>query len=310
MKLPFSKNVISLIVALVLGVFTLILVNAYLAKERKTIEAAKNRELGKEVSVVVAVDNIPRGTKLTQNMVQVARVREALLQQRTTGSISRVVGQVAIADILAGEQVSETKLMSAAGALEMGRERQSEQASSGGSLAMKIPAGKRSFTIDIDEVSAAGGMIRPNDYVDIMGIFPFTQQQGESRVTQNVSVALLQNIMVLAVGRQLTSVEATADKGRAGAANTITLALTPQQVELLSFAHDFGKLRLILRPPLETQIQAIPPVTADVLWQQIIQQAGMQMPEQKEAKVEAPEKEPSQTVEIYRGKEKEVKPLD
>ncbi len=310
MKLPFSKNVISLIVALALGAFTLILVNMYLAKERKTIEAEKNRELGKEVAVVVATSSIPRGTKLTQNMVQVANVREAALQPRTTGSISRVVGQVAIADIVAGEQVSESKLMSAASALDLNREKQPEQAVSSGSLAMKIPAGKRSFTIDIDEVSAAGGMIRPNDYVDIMGIFPFTQQVGASSITQNVSVALLQNIMVLAVGRQITPVEAQADKGRVGGGGTITFALTPQQVELLSFAHDFGKLRLILRPPLETQIQPIPPVTADVLWQQILQQSGMQMGEQKDAKAEAPEKKASPTVEIYRGNEKEVKSLD
>jgi pilus assembly protein CpaB len=301
MKFQLTRNIISLIIALVLGAVAVVLVNFYLAKEKARIEAEKESKLGKFVIVVVAAKDISRGTKITASMLKTEKIREATLQPRAISSIDSAVNKVAIADIISGEQVSFTKLMS--GAMQGSGKEPSGVTSSG--LAMKIPAGKRTFTISIDHIAAAGGMLKPNDYVDVIGIFPYTQSIEGKNVTQNVSVTLFQNILVLAVGAQSSpSAEAQPQASLKGA-TTITLALTPQQTELFNIAQDMGKLRLVLRPPLETTINSLPPVTGEVLWQQILTQAGMQLP-QKEV---ATKEEPVATVEVYRGKEKEVVPL-
>ncbi|MEW6008347.1 MAG: Flp pilus assembly protein CpaB [Candidatus Omnitrophota bacterium] len=295
--MKLNRNIISLIVAIALGALVVVLVNFYLAKEKKRLALEREKQLGKEVSVVLASGNIPRGAKITNAMVKIGTVREANLQPRTITNLESAIGKVAIADIVSGEQISSTKLMSETSPIAK------EKPISGSNLAMKIPSGTRAFTIAIDDISAAGGMIRPNDYVDIIGTFPFTQVVEGKQVTQNVSVTLFQNVLVLAVGRQTGPEETGAAK--AGGGNTITFALNLQQVELLNFAQDIGKLKLILRPPLETQTQSIPPVTADILWQQILTQAGMQLPSQP-----AKQEGPSAMVEIYRGKEKEVVPIE
>lgn len=304
MKIQFTRNIVSLIVALALGGLAVILLNVNMAKEKARLKLEREKQLGQEVSVIVAKEDIPRGTKITSRYLQTAYVREVALQPRVITRVEEAIGKVAVADILSGEQVSATKLMSGQLAPLIGREGNVEPSS--GSLAMKIPSGKRAFTMSLDEVSAAGGMLKPNDYVDIMGMFPFTQQIDGKAITQNVSVMLFQNVMVLAVGKDFSS-QISSGTVKPMGGSTITVALIPQQVELLNFAQELGRIRLILRPPLETQIQAIPPVTSDILWQQIIQQAGMQLPEKGQAAVE---KRPSATVEVYRGKTKEVMPLD
>jgi pilus assembly protein CpaB len=308
MKLQLNRNIISLISALLLGAVAVVAVNVYLAKERSRLHSEAKQQLGGEVAVVIAKTDIARGTKITNNMLKISNVKEAALQPRVINSVEAAIGKVAIADIVSGEQVSSTKLMSGPLTTDSSRDRSS--LSGGGALAMKIPSGKRAFTFSIDEIAAVGGMVRPGDYVDVVGTFPFTQQQAEGKIaTQNVTVTLFQNILVLAVGKQTAATDDTTASGR-GAGNTITVALTPQQAELLNFAQDGGKLRLILRPPLESQIQTIQPVTTEVLWQQILTQSGMQLPMQDTKEESGQDKKSTQTVEIYRGNEKQVTPLE
>jgi len=302
MQLQLNRNKLSLVIAVILGVVTVVLLNVYLAKKESLLQ---KEEEGQQVAVVFATKDIPRGTKITAAMVKMGSVKETQLVPRAITSRAGAIDKVSIADIISGEQVSYTKLMSATAGLR--QERTSSVSYS--NLAMKIPAGKRAFTIALDEISAGGGMIRPNDYVDLMGMFPFAEQRGTQAVTQNVSVTLFQNILVLAVGQDL-STEPDASGKKTRGSSTVTLALTPQQVELLHFAQNLGKIRLVVRPPLETTVQSIPPVTADVLWQQILTQAGMSLPSPEATKEIPRQEKTTQTVEIFRGQEKEVVPLN
>lgn len=293
MKFQFNRNTISIVVAVVLGVLAVVMVNIYNSKRDTERLREQEATLGQAVSVVVAARDIARGTKITKAMVKAAKVREAALQPRVISSPSAAIGKVAIADIVAGEQISRTKLMS--GPLRPAR----PAAVSGGGMAKNIPAGKRAFTIAIDAISAAGGMVNSGDYVDVIGMFPYSSQGG---TIQNASATLFQNILVLAVGGQ-------SQPGRAKVktrVSTVTLALTPQQVELLNLAQDSGKLRLVLRPMLETSIHALAPIEPGSLWPYILSQSGIQA--SSEPTAPAPQKAP-ETVEIYRGTEKEVRPL-
>jgi hypothetical protein len=94
----------------------------------------------------------------------------------------------------------------------------------------------------------------------------------------------------------------------------VTIALSPKEIALLTFAiSQSNQLRLVLRPPLETVIEPVPPVEANAMWQYVFSNLGeeflqgqdqkLQQPlKQQEKKVEAPPAPP--TLEVYRGTEK------
>ena len=105
-----------------------------------------------------------------------------------------------------------------------------------------LPRGMRAISTKIKEETAAGRLILPNDYVDVI----LTRRlRGSKGGPQYVSDTLFSNVRVLAIGQQIDS---TADKKKSeGAANTATLELTPEQAEQLALANSMGSISLALR---------------------------------------------------------------
>jgi pilus assembly protein CpaB len=154
----------------------------------------------------------------------------------------------------------------------------------------------------MDELSAVGGMIRPGDYIDIIGNFPFPQVVGGKVETRIATVMLFQNVLVLAVGAQIE--QESLDKGAARSGiSTVTLALTPKEAELITYAQQQGKLKLILRSPLDSTIESVPIASMDTLLQFIFSQQGIDLSNIKpEDTQQAPiERQEAQPIEIYRG---------
>ena len=91
----------------------------------------------------------------------------------------------------------------------------------------------------------------------------------------------------------------------------MTLALSPKEIALLTYAMDQGRLRLVLRPPLETAIEPVPPVEANAMWQYVFSNLGQEFvkdAEKPQAAAPAQEKKeeppPPPMLEVYRGTEK------
>ncbi|HZW30851.1 MAG TPA: Flp pilus assembly protein CpaB, partial [Isosphaeraceae bacterium] len=102
-------------------------------------------------------------------------------------------------------------------------------------LVANIPKGMRAFAIDVTEQSGVSGFILPGHRVDVVRYEPSDRglTQGE---------CLLQNILVLAAGQVFTRAEE-----RALTTRTVTLAVTPEQVDILAAARIKGNLALSLR---------------------------------------------------------------
>lgn len=296
------KNKLPLIIAVVSGILAVILINVYLRqKESALMKVAleKKREVNKELIVVLmAKKDIPAGSLIQENMVEEKDIPKQFLQPRAATSFDRVVNRIVSADIAKGEQILLSKLTVPT--------RES-------SLAMKTPPGKRAITIPIDNISAVGGMIRPGDYVDVIGLIPVPGQTPDGKQgLQPATVSLFQNILILAVGSSIGGYPQTEEAKRykteekATATSTVTLALTPQEASLISFVLEQGKVRLVLRSPTDTQTQ--PPVLAN--WDTLIQYLYPELTEKMQARQgESALREKSTTVEIYRGAQKEVVPL-
>lgn len=124
--------------------------------------------------------------------------------------------------------------------------------SSAATIPAKLPVGMRAMSISIDNVKAVAGLITPGDRVDVVAIPPRASDESPRGYT------ILRGALVLAMGTDLATTTATPAPGAPGRSlTTVTLALTPNQVDLLAGADINTVLRLALRNPKEP-IRAFP----------------------------------------------------
>jgi pilus assembly protein CpaB len=103
----------------------------------------------------------------------------------------------------------------------------------------------RAVTIHADPASSFGGLLRPGDRVDVL----LTVERADQRTTSSI----LQNVLVLATGRD-TGGPRTGEEGAAPRVSQITLAVNPDQSQVLALAESQGTLTLALRNPEDITI--------------------------------------------------------
>ena len=107
-----------------------------------------------------------------------------------------------------------------------------------------IPPGQRAISIPVDTTGAVTNLVGPNDNVDVIGTFRFPDLRGDSSL-DTVTLTILQNVKVLAVGTRWGS--QFAEPGSQRGYSTVTLLVWPEEVEMLIFASQKGRLALSLR---------------------------------------------------------------
>jgi pilus assembly protein CpaB len=115
-----------------------------------------------------------------------------------------------------------------------------------------IPRGMRAIAVQLQGGRAVSGFLRPWDYVDVILTFmPLGETQSRTRT-------LNQAITVLGVGSEAKRILEEQGKSERAltrmekrrlqqAANTVTLAVTPEQAEIIAYAQAVGTLTLTLR---------------------------------------------------------------
>ncbi len=287
------KKYLPLIIAAAAGLLAVVLINLYIQQQAKVAEDRVIAGQKNLASTVVATRDIPAGTAVQEDMLKEVTVSRGMLQPRAAQSIDRVIDKVSLAPISKGEQILLNKLAIS------GREV---------SLSSKIPPGKRAITIPVDNISSVGGMIRPGDHVDVLGSVPVPFMTAEGKQAMQMStMPLFQDILVLAVGQEFTTIPGgPQDKKETRAlSNVITLSLDPQQANLIAFAQEQGKIRLVLRSPGDTQLETAAPASWDALYRNVMPQAF-----RDESAVKERPPKPESTVQIYRGASRESKSLE
>ncbi len=288
--MPAIKKFLPLIIAVISGLVAVVLINNYISQRTQEAQARLLQKQESLSTVVVAREDISVNTPLKEDMLAEARVNRNMLQPGAATTIGRVIGRVTLAPLSRGEQVLLNKI-----AL-------SEQ--EGGSLSTRVPTGKRAITIPVDNISSVGGMIRPGDHVDIVGMVPIPAMGADGKqVVQMTSMPLFQDILVLAVGQDYGGTSGGKKEG-AGAASLITFALPPEQANLVAFVQEQGRIRLVLRSPGDTQVQQVTPASWDTVFRTVMPQAFQQAEKQEVVKPQ------QKKVEIFRGLQKETKVLE
>ena len=191
-------------------------------------------ELTNMIKVLVARTDIGLGTLTSESHFRWQEYPEAAVPVdviRCTGTtacpLSQYGNSIARVPILKEEIITKLKLV---------------KVGEGGVLASILPQGMRAISTKIQEDSAVGHLILPNDHVDVILIRRMRARGGQE---EHVSDTLFRNVKVLAIGQRIEAAKAADQKGVE--AKTATLELSPRQTELLALAKSMGEISLALR---------------------------------------------------------------
>ncbi len=182
---------------------------------------------GRPVELLALRRDAEIGEPVTEQMLVVRTLPEAYVEDRHVhaSDLSQVLGVKVSVNLQANETLLWTDLTTSTRELV--------------TLSSRVPKGMRAMTISRTESDAFSGLLRPGDRVDVL--ITRTKPGVEPRV---VTVPLLQNLLVLAVG---DSVKAAHEPDPMGSRGGVSLLLTMDQAALLAQAQRDGVLRLALR---------------------------------------------------------------
>ena len=232
------KRKIVLIASLVAGLLAALLTRFYIAAkdaEVKDLKDAINRKFG-TMYVACFKRDVPSGTVLSVSDLQLKAVPKIGLQGQAVPEeeVSTVYGR----KLLFGHKKMETLFWAD---IEGGNP-------TAGGLSADIKKQMRAVSINCTGAASVSGMVKPNDHVDVIGSFDLSDPtKGSSAKTKSiVTSTILQNVLVLAVGKQTAKMR-TQETGAAGY-STVTLEVTPREAEMLAFTEQMkGRLVLTLR---------------------------------------------------------------
>ena len=237
---------------------------------------------GGNVPVVVANDAIPAQTRITADMLTVKFVSPDKANVDAFTSRGQLVDRVVTEEVAAGAQILPATVSDTAG----------------DGLTFKVEPGMRGISVGVQEVVTAGGNLRPGDRVDMVGIFTVADVESANFILQilgldyqlsappapassttsvegeetdqnslTLTVTMLQNVKLLALAQSLTESTAggnvaddAAETDSEPGAATATVELTPQQAQEITWADQFGVIRMEARAVGDETIVDVVPV--------------------------------------------------
>lgn len=198
---------------------------------------------GEEVPVVVASRDIKDLDVLDDVNLIEAKVPKKFVQPGATSRIEDFRGALAMGTIFRGEQITRSKVTLPGPRTGLSRQ---------------IAAGKRAVTVQVNDTTSVGKMIKPGDHVDVAATIDPTGAGNRLFFETRV---ILQNRLVLATGKNVIDsvpgiMEVDPDKPKLKTKvplaeytsySTVTLEVDPHQVTSLIFAAKNLDIYLILR---------------------------------------------------------------
>jgi pilus assembly protein CpaB len=176
--------------------------------------------------IVVAAHNLERGAVLKAADVRLSTWSGAELLKGGYTAVDQIAGKTVFNPILENEPVTEARV-----------------ASADGSQGMGIASGMRAISVHAADSTGVLSLYRPGYRVDVQAE---TELGGEPKLR-----TLLQNIEVLAIHPP------EPNAGR-NTVPVVTLLVTPAAADRLGLADSAGRLRLLLRNPLDQEQTPLP----------------------------------------------------
>lgn len=231
----------ALLIALVVGALGLVLLVLY--QRRFELEASG----GDKIKLLIAVKRLERGKPITDDMISVREVPLAYVDDRAI----RESDKNKILGLRLGTTVKEQQLVLWTD-LTTGSDDRKD-------LSALVLPGYRAVAIRAARDESSVSLIRPGDYVDVIGVL------GAAGSDVKTSVVLLQRVLVLALGGE-TSPDAI-DQHASGRSfdNLLTLSLTLSEAQILALASERGRLSVAVRHPDDQQKAGVTDINFDAI---------------------------------------------
>lgn len=224
----------ALLIALVVGILGFSLLLLY--QRRFELEASG----GERIKLLVVVKRAERGKPITEDQIATREVPMAYVDDRAI----RETDKNKILGLRLGNTVKEQQLLLWTDLATNSDERRD--------LSSLVLPGYRAVSIKAGRDDMSVSLVRPGDYVDVIGVLG----SGAGFTEARSSVVLLQRVLVLASGND-TSPEAVAEREAAGQKSTqesmLTLSLTLTEAQILALAAERGRLAVAVRHPDDQQ---------------------------------------------------------
>lgn len=188
--------------------------------------------------IVVATQNIPPRTQITDKMVKIVEVPSGARQENSIDDPALIVGGYATTKIFVDQPIIQPQVV-----------KQFDESGASG-LALSIPSEDlRAVSFPTSNDLAVNGKIKKGDYVDIVVTMSASSMNAETGITKTI----LQGIEVFDTSNS--------GKGESsGDISNITLLLKPDQVEVVKHAYSIGEVSYTLEPGVATPTQNTPGV--------------------------------------------------
>jgi pilus assembly protein CpaB len=244
----------AVMLSVVMGLLAVLMMVVYNSSQRRQL-----LQLAEPKDVLVATTDILANTVVDERMVQRIQVPATYQQPKALTDEREVIGRVVAVPVPRGAQILGTYIEDA------GRT----------ALAYEVPRGRRAVTIAVSDVTGVGGLIRPANFVDVLGTFelgrPTGASAGQTTYTDEKTETrtLMQNVLVIAVGQEhrgerpeamqgdeamslAAQAQQQAAEGRTSReVRNVTVLVSPAQVQELVLAQEIGTLTLSLRSNLD-----------------------------------------------------------
>jgi pilus assembly protein CpaB len=176
--------------------------------------------------IVVAAMDLPIATTLRPEHLRLADWPATVQPPGVLRDLKELPGRVIISKVVQGEPILASKLASK---------------DAGRGLAALIPEGMRAEAVRVDEVVGVAGFVHPDDRVDVIA----TLGARLGSTSDSIAKVILQNVKVLAVGKELEVSDFS--RSKALPVTVATLLVTPAESEKLALTANSAKLTLTLR---------------------------------------------------------------
>lgn len=213
-------------IAILAGLVAALLITRYL--ERRTVSVSTPTS-----KIVVAAMDLPLATHLRPEQLRMADWPVTAMPPGAIRDVKEAIDHILTSRVLEGEPLLPGKLAAR---------------DAGNGLAALIPANMRAIAVRVDDVVGVAGFIHPDDRVDVIVTIHPPSTSGKD---ETISKVILQNVKVLAVGKELEVNER--NRNQANPATVATLLVNPEESEKLALSATEGRLMLTLRSWTDNQ---------------------------------------------------------
>ncbi|MFT4102879.1 MAG: Flp pilus assembly protein CpaB [Burkholderiaceae bacterium] len=224
------RGTLLLVAALMIGAVAAVGTRNYIA-EQLAIERERLHPQHEEIDVIVAKRDLLRGEFVGPETMAVRRIPKAFASSALVrpDRFDAYLGARLSMPLNAGEPLIS----------------QGVEGFDSSAFSTKVRNGIRALTIAVDEINSMSGMLQPGDRIDLQ-LTARPQASGTSgAMATEITKLLMQDLLVLATGRQVR--QQAEDGARPRVFTAITVEATPEQAQKLIVAQRSGRLTATLR---------------------------------------------------------------